>query len=68
MRLPGANGKIMHASLRLNGRIVMLVDENPAFGMLGPKALGGTPVTLHLNVPDADEAAAQAAMPDYVRD
>ncbi len=60
MRLPGANGKIMHASVRLNGRIVMLVDENPAYGIVGPKALGGTPVTLHLNVPDADKAAARA--------
>lgn len=58
MRLPGQNGKIMHASLRLNGRIVMLVDENPDFGIVGPKTLGGTPVTLHLNVPDADKAAA----------
>lgn len=60
MRLPGENGNIMHASLRLNGGVVMLVDENPAFGILGPKALGGTPVTLHLKVPDADEAAARA--------
>lgn len=60
MRLPGANGKIMHASLRLNGRVVMLVDENPDFDMLGPKALGGAPVTLHLKVPNADEAAARA--------
>lgn len=60
MRLPGPNGKIMHASVRINGRVVMLVDENPAFGMLGPKALGGTPVTMHLKVDDADAWARRA--------
>ena len=50
----------MHASVRLNGAVVMLVDENVAYGMLGPTTLGGTPVTLHLKVADADKAAARA--------
>jgi uncharacterized glyoxalase superfamily protein PhnB len=60
LRLPGPDGKIMHACVAINGFPVMLVDENRDYGMLGPKSLGGTPVTIHLGVEDADKAAAQA--------
>lgn len=60
MRLPGEDGRLMHASITVNGANVMLMDENAAFGALGPKALGGTPVTLHLGVPNADAAIARA--------
>jgi uncharacterized glyoxalase superfamily protein PhnB len=38
----------------------MLVDEAPEWGMLGPKALKGSPVTIHLYVEDADAFAARA--------
>jgi uncharacterized glyoxalase superfamily protein PhnB len=61
MRLPGANGRLMHAAVEINGAMVMLVDESRDHGMLGPKALGGTPVTMHLRVPDADAAIKRAA-------
>jgi uncharacterized glyoxalase superfamily protein PhnB len=61
MRIPGENGKIMHAAVLINGAMVMLVDENRDWGMLGPKALKGTPVTLHLMVADADAAIDRAA-------
>lgn len=60
MRLPGPDGKLMHASLRVGDSALMLVDESPDWGMLGPKALKGTPVTIHLYVPDTDAAVAQA--------
>ena len=60
LRLDGPDGKLMHAGLSINGATVMLVDENRAYGMLSPKSLGGTPVTLTLGVEDADKAAAQA--------
>src|SRR5262249_16723041 len=55
MRLPGQDGKLMHASVTINGARVMLVDEAPSHNMLGPKALKGTPVTLHLNVANVDK-------------
>ncbi|MBV9750205.1 MAG: VOC family protein [Acetobacteraceae bacterium] len=61
IRLPGPDGKLMHACVRINGSSVMLVDENPSFGLLGPKSLHGTPVTMHLIVADADQVVAQAA-------
>ena len=60
-RLPGANGRLMHASVRIGDSVVMLVDEMPEWGALGPKALKGTPVTIHLYVEDVDVFAAQAA-------
>jgi PhnB protein len=60
IRLPGRDGKLMHACLSVNGSSVMLVDENRDGGMLSPKALNGTPVTIHLFVKDADAVVQQA--------
>lgn len=60
-RMPGPDGKLMHAAVRIGDSTLMLVDEMPAHGTLGPKALKGSPVTVHLYVPDADATVAQAA-------
>ena len=59
-RLPGPNGKLMHAMIRIGDSAVMLVDEMPEWGALGPKALKGSPVTIHLYVDDVDAFAARA--------
>lgn len=59
-RLPGPDGKLMHAMIRIGGSAVMLVDEMPEWGALGPKALKGSPVTIHLYVEDADAFVARA--------
>ena len=59
-RLPDPNGKLMHAAVRIGDSVVMLVDEYPGMGALGPKALNGTPVTIHLYVPDVDAFVARA--------
>ena len=59
-RLPGSQGKLMHASIRIGDSAVMLVDESPEWGMLGPKSLKGSPVTIHLYVDDADAFVARA--------
>ena len=59
-RLAGPNNRIMHAMLRIGDSAVMLVDEMPEWGALGPKTLKGSPVTLHLYVDDADAFAARA--------
>jgi uncharacterized glyoxalase superfamily protein PhnB len=60
VRLPGPAGELMHATLRIGDSTIMLMDEMPGCGALGPTALKGTPVTLHLYVKDADAAFAQA--------
>ncbi len=59
-RLPGPDGKIMHAMIRINGDAVMLVDEMPQWGALGPKALKGSPVTIHLYVDNVDAVVKRA--------
>jgi PhnB protein len=60
IKFEGPDGKLIHACISINDSSVMLVDENPQWKMLGPKALGGTPVTIHLMVDDADKVAEQA--------
>ncbi len=59
-RLPGPNGKVMHAAIRIGDSVVMLMDDFPEWGSLGPKALKGSPVTLHLYVTDVDASMKQA--------
>ena len=59
-RLPGPDGRIMHALIRIEGSAVMLVDEMPEWGAFGPKSLKGSPVTIHLYVPDVDAVVARA--------
>jgi uncharacterized glyoxalase superfamily protein PhnB len=59
-RLPGAQGKLMHAVIRIGDSTVMLVDEMPEWGALGPKSLKGSPVTIHLFVEDVDSFVARA--------
>lgn len=53
-RLAGPQGRLMHAMIRIEGSAVMLVDEMPEWGALGPKSLKGSPVTIHLYVEDVD--------------
>lgn len=59
-RLPAQSGKLLHASIRIGNSTIMLSDEFPAMGGLGPKSLKGSPVTIHLCVEDADALAARA--------
>jgi len=70
VRLPGPGGKLMHAMIRIGGSAIMLADEMPEWGSLGPKALKGSPVTIHLYVDDVDtfveravKAGAKVTMP-----
>ena len=60
MRLAEPSGKIGHAEIDLGGALLMVADEYPDHGALGPKSIGGTPVKLHLYVEDADAVFARA--------
>lgn len=69
-RLPGPGGKIVHALIRIGDSPVMLVDEFPEWGSLGPKALKGSSVTLHIYTENVDtimeravSAGAKVTMP-----
>ena len=44
VRLPGPEGKLIHAMIRIGDSVIMIVDESPGWGMLGPKSLKGSPV------------------------
>ncbi len=52
-KVPGPEGKLLHALIRIGDSPVMLVDEFPNHNALGPKSLKGSPVTIHLYVKDA---------------
>ncbi|WP_329112745.1 VOC family protein [Streptomyces sp. NBC_01353] len=60
MRMPAPGGKIGHAELELGSSVIMLADEYPDIGFRSPKAVGGTPVTLHVYVEDVDAVFAKA--------
>lgn len=59
-RLKGPGEQLAHAMLRIGDSMLMLVDEFPDMGARSPQAFGGTPVTIHLSVPDAEAAMRQA--------
>ncbi len=54
VRMPGPDGKIMHAELKIGNSPIMLGDEAPERDVKGPLSLGGSPVGICLYVPDAD--------------
>jgi uncharacterized glyoxalase superfamily protein PhnB len=60
VRLPGPQGRLMHAMIRIQGSAVMLVDEMTECGALGPKSLKGSPVTIHLYVENVDASVQRA--------
>ena len=54
------DGKCMHAMVQIGDSFVMMSDEFPQMGARSPTTIGGTPVTLHLYVEDADKIFNQA--------
>ncbi len=54
MRMPAPGGKLGHAELLLGDSLVMLADEFPDMGVLGPRSIGGSPVTISVYVDDVD--------------
>ena len=69
-RMPGPDGKLMHAEIRIGDSIVMLADEVPEMGSTAPATLQGTTGSLMLYVDDCDvafkravDAGAISAMP-----
>ena len=58
MRMPGPDGRLMHAELEILGGIVYLSDEFPEMG--GATGAPNGSVTIHLNVPDCDAVWARA--------
>jgi PhnB protein len=53
-------GRVGHAELAIGPTVVMVSDEYPECGILGPQSLGGASASVHLHVDDADALLARA--------
>lgn len=60
MRMPGPDGKLGHAEIRIGDSRIMLSDEYPEMQFMGPETRGGTTVHIHLYVKDVDAMAERA--------
>ena len=61
MRMPGPDGKIMHAELKIGDSVIFISDEVPGMGNTkSPQTLGGCTNTLNVFVPDVDQVFKQA--------
>jgi len=60
MRMPAPGGRIGHAELEIGDSILMLADESPGIGVLGPRSFGGSPVALSVYDEDVDAVFARA--------
>jgi uncharacterized glyoxalase superfamily protein PhnB len=59
-RMPGPDGKIMHAELQIGDSKIMLGEENPQMNNPSPLYLNGSPIGLYVYVRDADKVFNQA--------
>ncbi len=58
--MAGPGDTVMHAEMRIGNSTVMLAEENEQWGTKGAKALGGTPVSLHIYCDDVDASFKRA--------
>jgi len=58
LRMPGPDGKVAHAEIKIGDSPVMMADASDEFK--GPRAFGGTPVSLMIYVEDVDRVFRQA--------
>jgi PhnB protein len=59
-RLTEPSGRIGHCELLFGSTTLMLSEEYPEYGFLGPQSIGGTSISIHLHLDDADAAIARA--------
>lgn len=59
-RLTEPQGRIGHAELVFGPATVMVSDEYPEYGILGPQSSEGTGAAIHLHVDDVDAVTQQA--------
>jgi PhnB protein len=60
MRITQPDGRVGHAELQIGDSVIMMADEFPEMGVRSPESLGGSPVSIHLYVEDADATFQQA--------
>lgn len=60
LRLEMTDGRIGHAELTIGNSTIMLADEFPDMNIRGPHSVGGTPVTIGVEVVDTDAVVSRA--------
>jgi PhnB protein len=62
VRMPGPDGKIGHAELKIGNSHIMLADESPSMGPghISADTVGGSPVSLYVYLPNVDEVVKRA--------
>ena len=60
LRMDGPGDKVGHAELEIGTSLIMLADEYPDIGYVGPKKVGGTPVGIMVFVEDVDAVFGRA--------
>lgn len=59
-RLATPDGRLIHAQIQIGDSRLFIVDEFPEMNCFGPRSIGGSPVSIHLYVEDADAFVAHA--------
>ena len=59
IRLTEPDGKLAHGEIDIEGTVIMIAEENPAYNR-SPKTLNGTSVVFSIYVPDADATIQKA--------
>jgi PhnB protein len=60
VRMPGPEGRIMHAEVTIGSSVLMLADENPERGAISPATLGGATGSIMLYTDDVDAVQQRA--------
>lgn len=60
VRMPGPDGAIMHAEIKIGDSVVMLADESAAMGQRSAKSMGGSPMGIMVYVTDVDKTYQKA--------
>jgi PhnB protein len=60
LRMADPQGRVGHAEIRIGDSVIMLADEHPDMGYRGPRALGGSSVSILLYLEDVDEVFQRA--------
>ncbi len=54
LRMADPQGRVGHAEIRIGDSVIMLADEHPGMGYRGPRALGGSSVSILLYLEHVD--------------